>query len=115
LIRFIHKDLKNTCNLNSIFYNVKSHSFRIHLISSLLKLTSVQNVADILSSIFYDHKKTFNFNKMNSETIVGKILFNPNIHLFLYLNLNTQEIVNYKLMLDDDILEPSDNDRLEYF
>jgi len=52
---------------------------------------------------------------MNSEIIVGKIIFNPKIHLFLYLNLTTQEIVHYKLMLDNDILlysESSDNDRL---
>lgn len=48
LIRFINKDLKNTCNLNGISFNVKSDSFRIHVISSLLKLTSVQNVAGII-------------------------------------------------------------------
>lgn len=48
IIRLINKDLKNSCNLNDISYNVKSHSFRIHVISSLLKLTSVQHVADII-------------------------------------------------------------------
>ena len=47
VIRLINKDLKSTCQLNNISYNVKSHSFRIHVISSLLKLTSVQHVADI--------------------------------------------------------------------
>lgn len=48
LIRLINRDLRSTCNLNGISYNVKSHSFRIHVISSLLKLTSVQHVADII-------------------------------------------------------------------
>lgn len=48
LIRLINKDLKYTCNLNNIYFNVKSHSFRIHVISSLLKITSVQNAADII-------------------------------------------------------------------
>ena len=48
VIRLINKDLKSTCQLNNISYNVKSHSFRIHAISSLLKLMSVQHVADII-------------------------------------------------------------------
>lgn len=48
LVRLINKDLKHNCNLNNIYFNVKSHSFRIHVISSLLKITSVQNAADII-------------------------------------------------------------------
>lgn len=49
---------------------------------------------------------------MNSQIIVGEIFFNNNIHLFLYLDLNTQEIRDYKLTLGDDILQNSDNNRL---
>ena len=48
LIRLINNDLKNTCQLNDIRYNIKSHSFRIYVISSLLTKTSVHNVADII-------------------------------------------------------------------
>ena len=59
LIRLINQDLKNTCKANEIPYNIKSHSFRINVISSLLKITSVQNTADIIghedirSTMFY--------------------------------------------------------------
>jgi hypothetical protein len=50
---------------------------------------------------------------MNSQIIVAEIIFKKNIHLFLDLNLTTQEIQNYRLTLtDDDILPTSDNDRL---
>ncbi len=48
LIRTINADLKNTCELNNILFNIKSHSFRINVISSLLKVTSAQNTADII-------------------------------------------------------------------
>ena len=48
LIRLVNKDLKNTCDLNNIAYNIKSHSFRINMISNLLRITSVQNTADII-------------------------------------------------------------------
>lgn len=48
LIQMINKDLKHTCQINQIPYNIKSHSFRIHVISSLLKITSVQNAVDII-------------------------------------------------------------------
>jgi site-specific recombinase XerD len=44
----INKDLKNTSQIANIPYNIKSHSFRINVISNLLKLTSVQNAADII-------------------------------------------------------------------
>ena len=44
----INKDLKHTCQINQIPYNIKSHSFRINVISNLLKHTTVQNVADII-------------------------------------------------------------------
>lgn len=48
LIFMINSDLKHTCEINRIPYNIKSHSFRIHMISKLLKNTSVQNAADII-------------------------------------------------------------------
>lgn len=48
LITFINKDLKNFSNLEGISFTIKSHTFRIHLISALLKVNSVQNVADII-------------------------------------------------------------------
>lgn len=48
LIRFINNDLKNTCEVNEIPYNIKSHSFRINMISNLLKVTTVQHAAQII-------------------------------------------------------------------
>jgi integrase len=48
LVRFINKDLAYTCKIGNIPYNIKSHSFRINVISSLLRVTSVQNTADII-------------------------------------------------------------------
>lgn len=52
-IKIINKDLKNTCQINKIPYNIKSHSFRINMITNLLKHTSVQDTADIIG-----HKDT---------------------------------------------------------
>jgi hypothetical protein len=40
LSRFINNDLKNTCQVFGIPYNIKSHSFRINMISNLLKTTT---------------------------------------------------------------------------
>ena len=48
LIRLVNADLQHTCRINNIAYNIKSHSFRINMISNLLKLTSVQNAANII-------------------------------------------------------------------
>lgn len=48
LIRFLNEDLKRTCELNEIPFNIKSHSFRINMVSSLLKKTSVQKAAQII-------------------------------------------------------------------
>ena len=48
LIRLVNEDLRNTCKINNIAYNIKSHSFRINMISHLLKVTSVQNAANII-------------------------------------------------------------------
>lgn len=48
LIRMINGDLKNTCDLAQLPFNIKSHSFRINLITNLLKVTSVHKVAEII-------------------------------------------------------------------
>lgn len=37
LIRTINENLKDTCELNPIPFNIKSDSFRINMVSSLLK------------------------------------------------------------------------------
>lgn len=47
LIRMVNTDLKETCQATKITYNVKSHSFRINMITNLLKITSVRKVAEI--------------------------------------------------------------------
>lgn len=44
-MKMISKALKNTCRINEIPYNIKSHSFRINMITNLLKNTSVQDTA----------------------------------------------------------------------
>ena len=48
LTRFINNDLKNTCQVFGIPYSIKSHSFRINMISNLLKTTTVQHAAQII-------------------------------------------------------------------
>ena len=47
LINRINRDLKHTCNINEILYNIKSHSFRINMSTRLLQKTSVQYTVDI--------------------------------------------------------------------
>lgn len=48
LIRLINRDLKSTCKLAKLPFNVKSHSFRINLITNLLKVILVHKVAEII-------------------------------------------------------------------
>lgn len=48
LIRLMNDDLNNTCKICDIPYNIKSHSFRINMISNLLKKTTVQHAAQII-------------------------------------------------------------------
>ena len=48
LIQVMNKDLKHTSELSRLPYNIKSHSFRVNVISNLLKVTSVQNTAEII-------------------------------------------------------------------
>jgi len=58
LIRLINVDLRNTCNIP---YNIKSHSFRINMISNLLKKTTVQHAAQIIGH--NDIKSTMSYNR----------------------------------------------------
>ena len=48
LIKVINRDLKDTLRKYNIPYNIKSHSFRVNIITNLLKVTSVQNTANII-------------------------------------------------------------------
>lgn len=48
LIWMINDDLKKTCEFANLPFNIKSHSFRINLITNLLKVTSVHKVAEII-------------------------------------------------------------------
>jgi len=48
LIQVMNRDLKHTCEVCNLPYNIKSHSFRVNVISNLLKITTVQNTADIV-------------------------------------------------------------------
>lgn len=47
LIRLVNKDLKNTCDLNSIA-QYKISQFSNNMISNLLRVTSVQNTTNII-------------------------------------------------------------------
>lgn len=77
MIRSINLDLKNTCERFNIPYNIKSHSFRINMISSLLKITSVQHTADIVghddirSTMKY---KRYALSRNKIEELLGKII-----------------------------------------
>jgi integrase/recombinase XerD len=61
LIRLMNGDLNNTCNICDIPYNIKSHSFRINMISNLLKKTTVQHAAQIIGHS--DIKSTMSYNR----------------------------------------------------
>lgn len=41
-------DLKKTCEFANLPFNIKPHSFRINLITNLLKVTSIHKVAEII-------------------------------------------------------------------
>ena len=76
LIRAINNDLKRTCELNKIPYNIKSHSFRVNMISKLLQNTSAQDAAniighrDIKSTMAY---KRYALNKKEIKDLLNKI------------------------------------------
>ena len=77
LIRLVNADLRNTCKINNIAYNIKSHSFRVNMISHLLKVTSVQNAAniighqDIRSTMTYER---YALTKAEIQDLLEKIL-----------------------------------------
>jgi integrase/recombinase XerD len=73
VIRFINQDLKNTCEVNGIPFNIKSHSFRINMVSSLLKTTSVQNAAQLIGH--KDIKSTMTYQRYSlSKDEIQKLL-----------------------------------------
>ena len=61
LTRLINNDLKHTCQVCDIPYNIKSHSFRINMISNLLKKTTVQHAAQIIGHS--DIKSTMSYSR----------------------------------------------------
>lgn len=76
LIKIINDDLRHTCEILKLPYNIKLHSFRINHIASLLKVTTVQNTADIIahqdirSTMIY---KRYALSKKDIESILEKI------------------------------------------
>lgn len=67
LIRLVNQDLQNTCENNNIPFNIKSHSFRINMVTNLLKVTSVQNTADIIGHA--DIRSTMSYNRYSLSKI----------------------------------------------
>ena len=61
LIKVINRDLKDTLQKYDIPYNIKSHSFRVNIITNLLKITSVQNTANIIGHT--DIRSTMIYNR----------------------------------------------------
>jgi site-specific recombinase XerD len=56
-----HLELEVACETANISYNIKSHSFRINMISSLLKNMSVQHAAQIIGH--NDIKSTMSYQR----------------------------------------------------
>jgi integrase/recombinase XerD len=61
LIKLVNRDLKETCKQFNIPFNVKSHSFRINMVTNLLKVTSVQHAANIIGHD--DIRSTMKYNR----------------------------------------------------
>ena len=61
LIKIVNKDLKQICKQFSIPFNIRSHSFRVNLITNLLKITSVQKTASIIGHA--DIRSTMSYNR----------------------------------------------------
>ena len=75
--KFNKKELNRWhCEINKIPYNIKSHSFRINMVSRLLKNTTVQDAADIIghkdikSTMAY---KRYALNKKEIQKLLNKI------------------------------------------
>jgi site-specific recombinase XerD len=75
IVKLINDDLRTTCEIANIPFNIKSHSFRINMVSSLLKNTSVQNVAQIIGH--NDIKSTMSYQRHAlSKDEIQKLLEN---------------------------------------
>ena len=61
LIKMVNKDLKSTCQKFKIPFNIKSHSFRVNMITNLLRVTSVQKAANIIGHA--DIRSTMTYNR----------------------------------------------------
>ena len=61
LIKMVNKDLANTFLKYNVPFNIKSHSFRINTITNLLRVTSVQNTANIIGHA--DIRSTMTYNR----------------------------------------------------
>ena len=73
LIRMVNQDLEKTCETNNIPFNIKSHSFRINMITNLFKITSVQNTASIIGHT--DIRSTMSYNRYSlSKTEIQSLL-----------------------------------------
>ena len=73
LIKMVNKDLKFTCKKFNIPFNIKSHSFRVNMITNLLKVTSVQKAANIIGHS--DIRSTMSYNRYTlSKTEIQNIL-----------------------------------------
>jgi integrase len=73
LIRMVNQDLEKTCEKNNIPFNIKSHSFQINMVTNLLKVTSVQNTANIIGHT--DIRSTIGYNRYSlSKTEIQNLL-----------------------------------------
>ena len=77
----VNKDLRHTSQKYHIPFNIRSHSFRINMITNLLKITSAQNTADIIghsdirSTISY---KRYTLSKTEIQNLLNQIDNNKN-------------------------------------
>lgn len=60
-IKMVNKDLKSACQKFKIPFNIKSHSFRVNMITNLLKVTSLQKAANIIGHA--DIRSTMTYNR----------------------------------------------------
>jgi integrase/transposase InsO family protein len=73
LIKMVNRDLEETCQKLRIPFNIKSHSFRVNMITNLLRVTSVQNTAHIMGHA--DIRSTMTYNRYAlSKTEIQNLL-----------------------------------------
>lgn len=61
LIRIVNEDIAATCKICKIADNISSHSFRIGVISRLLRVSDLQTVANIIGHT--DVRSTQNYDR----------------------------------------------------